>query len=102
MFSEHCCDLFPENLLGVVSGVGGCGKSFLIEVVAQQIRFLYNSSHIDGDAVHIVAPTGLAAYNIGGTTIHRKLKLPVQHGRDQKFQELIKDSEKLLRVSELI
>lgn len=30
--------------------------------------------------VAIYAPTGIAAFNINGITIHRLLQLPVEHG----------------------
>ena len=32
------------------------------------------------NACMLVAPTGVAAFNIGGVTIHRALCLPVEHG----------------------
>ena len=32
-------------------------------------------------ACMLMAPTGVAAFNIGGLTIHRALQLQVEHGR---------------------
>ena len=35
----------------------------------------------------VAAPTGLAAHNIGGTTIHRLLSLPIEHGKPPRIAE---------------
>ena len=43
------------------------------------------------------APTGLAAYSIGGVTIHRLLMLPIEHGSAAKYQKLSPDSLSTLR-----
>jgi ATP-dependent DNA helicase PIF1 len=44
------------------------------------IRSSLKNSTSQSPAVVVVAPTGIAAYNIEGITIHRALNLPVQHG----------------------
>ena len=36
----------------------------------------------------LAAPTGVAAFNIGGLTIHRALKLPVEHDRSTAYKKL--------------
>ena len=55
-----------------VSGVGGTGKSFLIETVRSQVNEIWKDSVNNGETVcAVAAPTGLAAYNIGGVTVHR-------------------------------
>ena len=38
--------------------------------------------------VVIAAPTGLAAFNIGGTTIHRVLSLTVEHSKQADYTKL--------------
>ena len=35
-----------------------------------------------------MAPTGVAAFNIGGLTIHRALNLPMEHGRSTRYCKL--------------
>ena len=56
-----------------VSGVGATGKSFLIEA----LKCLVGT---DGAVKVVVAtPTGLAAFNVGGLTIHRLFQLPIEH-----------------------
>ena len=61
-----------------VSGVGGTGKSFLIEAIRQQVAAIWKE-HTDGLTCAVAAPTGLAAFNVGGVTIHRLLQLPIEH-----------------------
>ena len=52
----------------VVSGTAGTGKSYLIHC----LRLLLQ------DKVRVVAPTGVAAFNIDGNTLHSLLSLPVK------------------------
>ena len=53
-----------------VTGDAGTGKSHLIR------KFIDDSRDI-GKNVMIVAPTGVAALNVGGATIHRTLRVPI-------------------------
>jgi nucleoside-triphosphatase THEP1 len=63
-----------------ISGSAGTGKSYLLKHLIEQLRLVYNNhSHVDGnhtsptiqvDRVAVTAPTGIAAINIGGMTIH--------------------------------
>lgn len=34
----------------------------------------------------VTAPTGLAAFNTGETTLHRMLSLPVEHGKPSDYR----------------
>jgi len=52
----------------IVSGTAGTGNSYLIHC----IRLLLQ------DKVRVVAPTGVAAFNIDGSTLHSLLSLPVK------------------------
>jgi len=45
----------------------------------------------------VTAPTGLAAFNVNGTTIHRVLLLPAEHGKPADYARL--GQEQLLLVS---
>ena len=49
-----------------VSGVAGTGKSTLIELIKDKLK----------KKIIVVAPTGIAALNIGGSTIHSVFRLP--------------------------
>jgi hypothetical protein len=68
----------PRQLLEFVTGGGGTGKSFLIKLVTEMLR----RTHPDGEPVVLTAPTGVAAFNIRGSTIHRALGLPVENCRE--------------------
>ena len=55
----------------IVQGSAGTGKSTVIGEMTRRLREnLGNSSFI------LMAPTGVAAYNIGGKTIHSALRIP--------------------------
>ena len=53
-----------------ITGHGGAGKSFLT-------RFIIQECEKQKRNLMVCAPTGIAAINIGGTTIHRALRIPV-------------------------
>ena len=48
------------------TGSAGTGKSFLLRRIIRGLRERYS----EADAVFVTAPTGIAACNVGGTTIH--------------------------------
>ena len=52
----------------IVSGTAGTGKSYLIHC----LRLLLQ------DKVRVVAPTGVAAFNVDGNTLHSLLSLPTK------------------------
>lgn len=51
----------------------------------------------DGWTVAVLAPTGIAAYNISGITIHRFFKLPVFNDNNEKHWPLSDASLKIIR-----
>ena len=74
-----------------VSGCGGTGKSFLIKTIREWVLTTTDKG------VAVVAPTGIAAVNINGMTIHRPLMLPVEHGKTPKYRPLSDDALKIAR-----
>ena len=60
-----------------LTGGGGCGKSHLLKTVYQLVTklLLYRSGDLDKPSVLVLAPTGVAAINMNGTTIHSGLKI---------------------------
>ncbi|XP_070529626.1 uncharacterized protein [Cardiocondyla obscurior] len=75
-----------------VSGEGGTGKSFLIKTIKCWIKHNLNKD------TALAAPTGIAAFNIDGLTVHRLLQLPVEHGQTSKYKPLSNHVLKVLRT----
>ena len=59
------CQYDFKPLQMFVSGVGGTGKSFLIEAIKLLAGNIWPSKEV---MVAVAAPTGLAAFNLGGMT----------------------------------
>jgi len=51
-----------------VRGSAGSGKSFFIKALSNTVRKMFG----DQSVVQVAAPTGAAAFNVGGETLHRK------------------------------
>ena len=84
------CDKRPKSIRLFVSGCGGTGKSYLINVLRKWTTDTYQKNN--EAVVAVCAPTGLAAHGINGITQHRLLQLPVEHGRSVKYHKLPADS----------
>ena len=58
----------------------GTGKSHLIKTIYASVSktLAYGSSHIEKPTVLLLAPTGVAAINVNGTTIHSALGIPIE------------------------
>ncbi|CAG7727909.1 unnamed protein product, partial [Allacma fusca] len=64
----------PKRIIAV--GSGGAGKSYLIKIICNHIKFLTFGDL--NNPVIVAAPTGVAARAIKGTTLHKAFKLPVE------------------------
>ena len=76
-----------DQILAVLHGGAGTGKSTVIKAVSEGLeRILRNQPGKDfsGPKIILMAPTGKAAYNIGGQTIHRGLYIPASQRLDYK------------------
>ena len=60
----------PERFCLLVHGPGGCGKSVVTRAAAHLLREA-------NKGVVLAAPTGVAAFNVNGATLHSCLLLPV-------------------------
>ena len=77
----------------IVSGTAGTGKSYLIRCLENLL----------GDHLRVTAPTGGAAYNVHGHTLHSLLGIPVKGDfRDLEGQRLHTIQESLTGVDYLI
>ena len=68
-----------EPLYIFLTGSAECGKSFLMKVLYQSLTktLSYGNVSVDKPKVLLMAPTGVAAINIDGTTIHTALNIPI-------------------------
>jgi hypothetical protein len=87
--AEPAPPIIPRLL---VMGPGGTGKSFLIRVLVLLLRrWAHNRITTEPSprgGCLLAAPTGIAAFNIGGTTIHHLFRLPVEKRGNLEFQPL--------------
>ena len=92
-----CADLRPLHMF--LSGVGGTGKSFLIEAIRAKVAAIWKDITEDVTCA-VAAPTGLAAFNVNGVTVHRLFQLPIEHeGRSAGYWSLPKDAQKVMRTN---
>lgn len=68
LVKHHMQSSNPKPLHMIISGTAGTGKSYLIHC----LRLLLH------DKVRVVAPTGVAAFNVDGNTLHSLLYLPTK------------------------
>ena len=88
---EHLESSTPLRM--IVSGTAGTGKSYLIKCLQQLL----------GDRLRVSAPTGVAAYNVHGHTLHSLLSIPVKGDfKDLEGQRLHTIQESLAGVDYLV
>lgn len=68
LVQQHLQSNDTTPLRMIVSGTAGTGKSYLIHCLRLLLR----------NKVRIVAPTGVAAFNVDGNTLHSLLSLPTK------------------------
>lgn len=87
-----------KPLRATILGCGGTGKSFIINTIIAIVR-QYTQCN---DSVLVAAPSGGAAFNVGGCTIHRSLGVEVSDAKkmmnldENKKTTLIKNLKHLL------
>jgi len=86
-----CASDSPIHL--IVSGQGGTGKSRIINLLSQMV----SSKFPNNIPVTVTAPTGLSAFNVSGTTVHRLLSLPIEHGKPADYSKLNQETLNTLR-----
>ena len=70
----------PESFDIFITGGAGTGKSHLVKCIYHEGTRILSKMMENPDDVSIlkVAPTGIAAYNINGKTIHSALSIPIK------------------------
>ena len=78
-----------------LSGVGGTGKSFLIHALRSVIHSIWGTQDLE---CAITAPTGFAAFNVIGLTIHKMFILPIEHdGKEAQYWSISKANQKIMK-----
>ena len=70
-------EILPLHLF--VTGSGGCGKSHLVNIVYHSLTKMLCAKQSEKPKVLLLAPTGVAAINIEGITIHSWLGIIIGH-----------------------
>jgi hypothetical protein len=66
--TTHIMDLSRGQLVGLVSGEGGTGKTQVMKVIKMWCESIYGKVQGEVGCCAIGAPTGPAAFNVGGNT----------------------------------
>jgi hypothetical protein len=84
-------DLFKEGKNIFITGDAGTGKSYLLNTISRYCE-------ATGIGLVKVAPTGVAANNIGGATIHYqfKMKAGIDFGNPKKTPAFLNDTDTLI------
>ena len=75
-----------------VMGFGGTGKSFIINTIITLVRKLTNCNN----SVKVAAPSGAAAFNVRGCTLHRLLGIDTNSPSKKMSKERLKSLQKSL------
>ena len=94
----NCNDMKPLHTF--ISGVGGTGKSFLIETIRRKVAEIWKDDASGDTKCAMGTPTGLASYNIGGVTVHRLFSLPFEHeSKTTGYWPLSKHAQKVMHTN---
>lgn len=69
-------DFINKQHLSLTIGSAGTGKSMTIHAINQKL----------GDRCLLLAPTGVAAFGIGGSTMHSKIQLPINNKKAHELK----------------
>ena len=94
---HYVSDISHQPLRIFITGGAGVGKTFLTNTVCDWIRNVAYKTP-GTNPVIICAPTGVAAHNVHGHTIHSALSLAVQHGYEPAYEEVSSLTLKKLRT----
>lgn len=83
----------------IVQGIVGTEKPNIIKIIRS---LLYNSSQNEESSLLLFAPTGVATFNIGVSTIHSALQVPIRQMTPLNDHALAKFQEKMIYVQYII
>lgn len=92
---QRVMDLVERGVNVYLTGLGGTGKSYVLEKVIDRAKE-------SGKGVIVCAPTGIAALNVGGSTIHRALTIPPNHTLKNRPYVVLNDDSPILNCDLMI
>lgn len=92
---QEVLDLVESGSNVYLTGLGGTGKSFVLEEIIERAK-------AEDKSVIACAPTGIAALNIGGSTIHRVLGIRPSKALSPSIAPWINDNSPLLSCDLMI
>jgi hypothetical protein len=84
-----------EPLKMIIQGTAGIGKSYLIHYIKETLSSQAPSGH---SPLLLLAPTGVATFNIYATTIHVGLRIPIKDMRPLHGQYLTMFQEEMKHI----
>jgi len=88
-----------------LTGSAGCGKSHLITTISATLTkaLSYGEGDVNKTKILMLAPTGVAAVNVDGSTIHSALGIPADRNFSKNISRLSDQKRSMLRskLSEL-
>ncbi|XP_059065785.1 uncharacterized protein LOC131857361 [Cryptomeria japonica] len=83
----------------IVQGTVGTGKSFLIDCIRKELNI---SPPVTTNPLLVLAPIGVAAFNIQATTIHAGLRIPIREMHPLIGQSLMTLQEQLKHIKYIL
>ena len=83
-----------DALFMYIGGEAGTGKSFLLKLMIEAVRRLprYSGQTLDKPFSITIAPTGIAACNVGGSTIESALGIQPQKRKNHEVNSASRNS----------
>ncbi|XP_057872225.2 uncharacterized protein LOC131078521 [Cryptomeria japonica] len=86
-------------LFMIIQGMAGTGKSNLIGTINEALK---NASMPNRSPLLVLVPTGVAAFNIGASTIHSRLRIPIRDFIDLQGTRLTTFQEEMAHVTYIL
>src|SRR5277367_6414695 len=86
-----------EPLRMIIMGTAGTGKSYLIRAIRKRLRTMARTNSSNPPAI-VLAPTGVAAFNINGAMIHSMLSISIINNKHGKGLDI--EGERLKQLQE--
>ena len=80
-YNDTILGIQQDALRIIVMGTAGTGKMFLINSIRNRICVMATQKGYKSPMI-VIAPTGVAAFNVNGVTIHATLSIPITNNKN--------------------